>query len=279
MPKLNVRVLIGATALLGMALSPLTQGQVVNGTIFGTVRDPSGAVIPNVRVSARNTETGALREATSDTLGAYQILSVPAGDYELEATANGFKTSVHRAINVTVGASVPVNFELAVGEVQQRVEVQATPPQLETTNASMGGLVGENAVRELPLNGRDWLQLVTLQAGVAGGIGQQSSASFSNSRAARGNGEALSISGNRPTGNVFLVDGLVVNDYANASPGSGLNVNLGVEAIREFRVLTNEYTAQYGRATGGVVTAVYKSGSNQFHGGLFEFLRQLAGCA
>jgi len=163
-----------------------------------------------------------------------------------------------------------------VGEIQQKVEVQDTPPQVDTTNASMGGVVGENAVRELPLNGRDWLQLVTLQAGVVGGIGQQSSASFSNSRAARGNGQSLAISGSRPTGNVFMVDGLVVNDYANGSPGSGLNVNLGVEAIREFRVITNEYTAQYGRSTGGVVTAVYKSGTNLFHGSVFEFLRNSA---
>ena len=107
-------------------------------------------------------------------------------------------------------------------------------------------------------------------------IGQQSAAAFSNSRAARGNGLALSISGNRPTGNVFLVDGLVVNDFANASPGSGLNVNLGVEAVREFRVLTSEYTAEYGRSTGGVVTAVLKSGTNEFHGTMFEFLRNSA---
>jgi hypothetical protein len=249
------------------------RGQAVNGTILGTVRDSSGAVIAQVNVSARNTETGAARTTISDSSGAYQILSVPAGDYEVEAAVPGFKTSVRKGIAVTVGASVPVNFELALGEVQQRVEVEATPPQLETTNAALGGLVGEAAVRELPLNGRDWLQLVTLQPGVLGGIGQQSSASFSNSRAARGNGQSLSISGGRPTGNVFLVDGLVVNDYANASPGSGLNVNLGVEAIREFRVLTNEYTAEFGRSTGGVVTAVYKSGSNAIHGGVFEFLR------
>src|SRR5207245_1839702 len=166
--------------------------------------------------------------------------------------------------------------ELAVGEVQQRVEVQDSPPQVDMTDAALGGLVSEHAVRELPLNGRDWLQLVTLQAGVVGNVGQQSSASFSNSRAARGNGASLAISGGRPTGNVFMVDGLVVNDYANASPGSGLNVNLGVEAIREFRVLTSEYTAEYGRSTGGVVTAVLKSGTNEFHGTMFEFLRNSA---
>ena len=263
-------------ALAAMTLpgpAGLLRGQVVNGTILGTVRDSTGGVVPMTGVSAKNVETGATRTAVADSSGAYQIVSVPAGTYDVEASVQGFKTSVRKGITVTVGASVPVNFELAVGELQQRVEVEAAAPQLETTNASLGGLVGETAVRELPLNGRDWMQLVTLQPGVVGGIGQQSSAGFSNSRAARGNGQSLSISGGRPTGNVFLVDGLVVNDYANASPGSGLNVNLGVDAIREFRVLTNEYTAQYGRSTGGVVTAVYKSGTNQFHGGVFEFLR------
>lgn len=256
-----------------LALTHSAQGQIVNGTIFGTVRDPSGAVIPQVTVSAKNVETGAVRRATTDATGTYQVLSVPAGDYEVETAVSGFQTSVRKGISVTVGASVAVNFDLAVGDVQQKIEVEASPPQVETANATMGGLVGEAAVRELPLNGRDWLQLVTLQPGVIGGIGQQSSAGFSNSRAARGNGQSLSVSGGRPTGNVFLVDGLVVNDYANASPGSGLNVNLGVDAIREFRVLTNEYTAQYGRSTGGVVTAIYKSGTNEFHGGIFEFLR------
>jgi Carboxypeptidase regulatory-like domain len=260
-------------ALLVLAPLPVTQGQVVNGTILGIVRDSSGGVIPGVNVSARSLETGAVRTATTDGSGIYQILSVPPGNYELEAAVSGFKAAVRKGITVTVGASVTVDIELTVGEVQQKVEVEAIPPQLETTDASMGGVVGEAAVRELPLNGRDWLQLVTLQPGVVAGVGQQSSASFSNSRAARGNGLSLAISGNRPTGNVFLVDGLVVNDYANGSPGSGLNVNLGVEAIREFRVLTNEYSAKHGRSTGGVVTAVYKSGTNQLHGGAFEFLR------
>ena len=258
------------------AVALVLHGQVVNGTILGTVRDASGGLVPKANVTASNVETGASRAVSSDNSGAYQIVSLPAGEYQIEAVVPGFKTAVRTGIAVTVGASVPVNFELAVGEVQQRVEVEAAATQLDTTTAAMSGLVGETAVRELPLNGRDWLQLATLQPGVAGGIGQQSSSGFSNSRAARGNGQALSISGGRPTGNVFLVDGLVVNDYANASPGSGLNVNLGVEAIREFRVFTNEFGAEFGRSSGGVVTAVYKSGTNQLHGGVFEFLRNSA---
>jgi hypothetical protein len=267
------RAIILIVCIMVPVSARVMEGQVVNGTILGTVRDASGALIPGARVAATNMETGAVRAVVSDEYGSYQIVSLPAANYEVEASISGFKTEIRRPITVTVGASVPVNFELAVGEVQQKVEVEAAAAQLETTTVAMSGLVGETAVRELPLNGRDWLQLVTLQPGVVGGIGQQSSADFSNSRAARGNGQSLSISGGRPTGNVFLVDGLVVNDYANASPGSGMNVNLGVEAIREFRVLTNEYGAEYGRSSGGVVTAIYKSGTNHLHGGVFEFLR------
>src|SRR5712692_1959709 len=278
MKSTAVRAALGAVVLVFLlqANPQILRTQTATGSILGTVRDSDGGVIPGVNVSAKSVERGAVRSVATDSSGTYQILSVPAGVYDVEAGIKGFKTSVRKGISVTVGASVAVNFELTVGEVQQQVEVSDVPPQVETTNPAMGGLVGETAVRELPLNGRDWLQLATLQAGVVGGIGRQSSASFSNSRAARGNGLALSISGNRPTGNVFLVDGLVVNDFANASPGSGLNVNLGVEAVREFRVLTSEYTAQYGRSTGVVVTAVFKSGTNQFHGGVFEFLRNSA---
>jgi hypothetical protein len=169
-----------------------------------------------------------------------------------------------------------VDFALSVGAAAEEVVVNADATQMNTTDASLGGLVGDNAIRELPLNGRDWLQLATLQAGVTGGLGQQSPSQANNSRAARGNGEALAIAGSRPTNNVFLVDNLVVNDYANGSPGSGLGVNLGVDGIEEFRVLTNEYSAQYGRTSGGVVNAVYKSGTNDLHGSAFGFLRNSA---
>ncbi len=278
MKSIAVRAALGVVVLLFLLkTNPQTLcAQTTTGSILGTVRDSSGGAVPGVNLSAKSTETGAVRSVATDSSGTYQILSVPAGVYDVEARSKGFNNEVRKGIVVTVAAAVTVNFTLGVGVVQTRVEVTGEPPQVETTDPALGGLVGETAVRELPLNGRDWLQLVTLQAGVVGGIGQQSAASFSNSRAARGNGVALSISGNRPTGNVFLVDGLVVNDFANASPGSGLNVNLGVEAVREFRVLTSEYTAQYGRSTGGVVTAVYKSGTNEFHGGIFEFLRNSA---
>lgn len=255
------------------ALPPQLNAQVSTGAIIGTVKDVSGGLVPNVNITVRNVETGTVRTAISNNDGAYEVPSLLPGAYRVEASLKGFTTQVRTGITVTVGATAKVDFALAIGSVTQTVEVSADVPQVDATSASMGGLVGQQTIRELPLNGRDWIQLATLQPGVVGGIGQQSASSFTNSRAARGNGVAMTISGNRPTGNVFLVDGLVVNDQANASPGSGLNVNLGVEAIREFRVQTDEYSAQYGRSTGGVVTAVFKSGTNEFHGTAFEFVR------
>ncbi len=258
---------------VGLFSVPRLNAQAAFGTVLGNIQDQQGAVVPNVTVTARNLETGATRTATTDSTGAYRILNVAPGNYELTATATGFRKEIRNPVVVTISAESRVDFSLAVGAASEQVEVTAEAPQINTTNAALGGLVEEKEVRELPLNGRDWLQLSTLQAGVVGGIGQTDASQYSNSRAARGNGMSLSISGNRPTGNVFLVDGLVVNDYANASPGSGLNVNLGVEAVREFRVLTDEYSAAYGRSTGGVVTAAFKSGTNQFHGNAYEFAR------
>jgi hypothetical protein len=264
-------VMAGAILLLLVAGTCDLKAQVASGSILGVASDTSSAVVANANITCTSVETGVARKATTDSTGAYLFAALPVGNYDLEASSQGFKTEVRKGVTVTVGASIAVNFTLAVGATEQTVEVTAEAPQVNTTDASVGGLVSETAIRSLPLNGRDWLQLATLQPGVTGGIGQSSV--IGGGRAATGNGEFLSIAGGRPTDNVFTVDNLIVNDYSNASPGSGLGVNLGVDGIREFRVITEEYTAQYGRTSGGVVDAVYKSGTNQFHGGVFEFLR------
>jgi hypothetical protein len=250
--------------------------QTTNGTIEGNVRDASGAGIVGVRVTLKSVETGATRTADSNADGAFEFLSLPAGGYQAEASLKGFKTEVRQGIVLTVGATITVSFSLTLGEVVEKIIISDDTPQVDTASATVSGVVGEAAIRELPLNGRDWLQLATLQAGVIGGLEQQSSANSTNSRAARGNGENLYISGNRPTENLYLVDGLIVNDYANGSPGSGLNVNLGVDAIREFAVLTSDYGAQYGMTSGGVVNAIFKSGTNSLHGDAFGFFRNSA---
>jgi hypothetical protein len=251
--------------------------QRTNGSIVGIVSDSSGGHVPGAKVTVTNTGTGAEQTVTADANGEYSIVGLPAGEYKLEAVSAGFKAEVRTSVILTVGATISVNPILQPGEVTESIVVTDQAPQVETSSPTVSGIVGEHAIRELPLNGRDWLQLATLQAGVMGGLGQQATqGSPTNSRAARGNGENLYINGNRPTENLYLVDGLIVNDYSNASPGSGLNVNLGVDAVREFAVLTSGFSAQYGMTSGGVVNAAFKSGTNKLHGTAFGFFRNSA---
>jgi hypothetical protein len=273
-----IRMILKLTAFLFslFAMVGNARAQTTNGTISGTVHDTSGAAMSGVNVTLKSVETGASREATTNADGEFEFVSLPAGGYDASATFTGFKTQLRQGIVLTVGANVAVNFSLSLGDVVETLVVSEDTPQVDTTSATVSGVVNEATIRELPLNGRDWLQLATLQPGVIGGLEQQSSAVSTNSRAARGNGENLYISGNRPTENLYLVDGLIVNDYANGSPGSGLNVNLGVDAVREFAVLTSDYGAQYGMTSGGVVNAIFKSGTNQIHGDAFGFFRNSA---
>jgi hypothetical protein len=247
--------------------------QTVNGTILGVVQDQQGAVIGKAEISARSLDTGAIRKAVSEDNGTYRISSVPAGSYEVSVSIAGFKTEVRSGIDVTVGADVAVNFALTVGAISEKVEVTAEAPQVDASSSTLGGFVNSNTIRELPLNGRDWISLSLLQPGVnANGSQNQNDLS----RAQRGNGISLYISGGRHTDNSFRIDGISVNDYANGGPGSSLRVNMGVDAIREFSVLTNNYSAEYGRGAGGIVNAITKSGTNGFHGSAYYFHRNSA---
>jgi len=268
----SVRVLMGlllaVPAVLGNA--PESAAQTVTGRIVGTIRDQQGAVIPNASVSAKNLDTGAERTAVSDASGGFSIVSVPAGSYDVTAMAPGFQTELRSSITMTVGGAVRVDFTLNVGAIAEKVEVTGEAPQVDTTTSTMAGLVSDNVIRELPLNGRDWLQLAVLQPGVSTIV---DSVAGSNSR---GIGTKMSISGGRSSANVYRVDGLVVNDQTNNSPGSALAGNMGVDAIREFSVLTNTYSAEYGRSSGGVINAITKSGTNTIHGTAFYFGRNSA---
>jgi hypothetical protein len=171
-------------------------------------------------------------------------------------------------VTLTVGQKQELNLALKVGQVQQVVEVTGVAPQVELTNSTVSGNVEGTEVRELPLNGRDWASLATLQPGVASvrthGLGTQAS---------RGLGLHMTISGGRPTQNSYRLDGALVNDYSNAGPGSVLGQNLGVDAIQEFTVLTSNYSAEYGFTSGGVINAITRSGTNTFHGSAFDFVR------
>ena len=235
-----------ALAVSFLCVNPsVVQAQTLYGNIQGQVQDQQGAAIGKAEITVRNTETGAVRKVNANDTGAYQVSSIPPGAYEVSASIAGFKTEVRSGINVTVGAEISVNMSLQVGSVSEKVEVTAEAAQVDTSTATLGGFVSSSTIRELPLNGRDWISLSLLQPGVAPNASQNSN---DLSRAQRGFGLALYISGGRHTDNAFRVDGVSVNDYSNAGPGSALRVNMGVDAIREFSVLTNSYSAEYGRA-------------------------------
>ncbi|PYU22253.1 MAG: hypothetical protein DMG32_18685 [Acidobacteria bacterium] len=246
--------------------------QVVGATLSGTITDPSGGVIPNAQVSVRNTSTGVTREVTADTAGFYVAPNLLPGSYDVTVTSPGFSTARQSNLTLGVGAEQQLNISLKVGETSQTVEVTEAAPLIQLTSSTLSGEVESTTVRELPLNGRDWASLATLSPGV-NAIETQLPFEAGATRGNRGFGAQLTIAGGRPTQNNYRLDGLSINDYGNGGPGSVIGVSLGLDAIQEFSVLTGNYSAEYGRTSGGVVNAISKSGTNAFHGDVYEFLR------
>src|ERR1700736_2601753 len=264
------RVLLVHTILaLALLASTPVYAQVAGATLSGTVTDASGAAVPNAKVSIKNSATGVVRDVTTDSAGFYSAPNLLPGLYDITVAATGFSSAVQTGLTLTVGASKALNIALALGQVSEKVEVMAAAPTVELTSSTISGEVDSTTERELPLNGRDWTQLATLQPGVAAvrvenGI---------NGRGNRGYGTLMTISGHQPYENNYRINGISINDYSNGSPGSSLGVNLGVDAIQEFSVLTGNYSAEYGRASGGVINGITKSGTNQFHGDAYFFMR------
>ena len=248
------------------------QAQVAGGTITGTVVDSSGRVIPNAGVSITNVATGINRTVTTNEDGLYIAPNLLPASYELTFTAPGFRTDVRTGIELTVGATVSLNMTMQVGGSKETVQVQTEAPDVQLATSDISAVVNATTVRELPLNGRSWTDLATLQPGV-NRIQTQPDFSAGTDRGNRGFGQQLTISGARPQQNNYRLDGVSLNDYANGAPGSVLGGSLGVDAIQEFSVLTSNYSAEYGKTSGGVVNAITRSGTNQVHGSAYEFLR------
>ena len=255
-----------ASLLLLITFPFMLFGQTTGGSIFGDVHDETGAVIPGTSILIINVETGIAREATTNESGRYRVQNLPVGSYQVDASFTGFKTVTRRGITLNVGQDARVNIALEVGTVAERVEVIGEAPLLETQNAVLGGLVEQESIRALPLNGRSFLELATLRAGAV-------TADYGGRSVSQGYGNKISISGGRFTSNVFLLDGTIMNDAYNSAGSAAGGAIGGVEAVREFKVITNAYSAEYGNHTGGVVTAVTRSGTNQIHGSAYEFLR------
>jgi hypothetical protein len=268
--------LAALTALiLSLCLSATANAQVVGGSLSGTVTDQSGAVIPDPKISIKNTATGVTREVRTDSAGFYSAPNLQPGVYDVTTSAPGFSTQVQTGITISVGASQALNISLRVGQVNQRVEVTGAAPMVELTTSSIGAVVNSTTVRELPLNGRSWTDLADLQPGVAV-VQTQVGFDLGQVRGNRGFGDQISIAGARPQQNNYRLDGISITDYSNGGPGSVLGGNLGVDAIQEFSVITSNISAEYGRTSGGVVNAITRSGTNQFHGGAYEFFRNNA---
>jgi hypothetical protein len=260
--------LVLGTTLVVSAAAPRLSAQGTIGTILGTVTDESKSVIPGVTVTARNVGTGAVQATTSDEQGRYTIPALPVGDYEVHTELQGFQTVLRTGIRLSVGAQVVVDFQLPLGQVAETLTVTAAAPLVNTTSASLGTVIDPTQIRELPLNGRNFEELVLLAPGV-----NVSRGSGASRNAFTGKQEYWTVSGSRPNGQEILMDGTNIQTYQNRGAGTGiLGTSLGVDAISEFQVLTNTYGAQYG-GSGSVLNSVTRSGTNTYHGSFYEFTR------
>lgn len=263
-------VAAGIIALVVLA-SELGFGQGFSAALTGTVKDMSGAVLTGATVTVKHIETGLTRAVEADANGSFSVPSLPVGEYQVTAEKMGFRREVRRGINLAVAQQAVVDLTLQVGSIDQQVTVTAEAPLVNTTVSSTSGLITENQVKDLPLNGRSFDQLITLNVGTS----NNSSNTLNNS-----SWNGFSVAGKRPETNRFLINGIdwiggnATGQYITPYGVSGQL--LGVEAVREFNLVANTYGAEYGKRAGGTVNVVTASGTNQLHGDAFEYLRNSA---
>ncbi len=258
--------------LLVLAVAPRMAWAQGEASINGAVTDTTGALIAGATVKVKNVEIGTVRAIVTDNAGRYDAPSLAVGKYEVSAEQAGFRTEVKTGITLAIGQRAEVNLMLAVGGVQQSINVEETAIQLAVTTADFSGLVGETQVKDLPLNGRSYDQLLTLNPGVvnytsqrSGGIGTSNSVV----------GNMFSASGRRPQENLYILNGVEFTSASevNNTPGGTSGQLLGVDAVREFAIVKDAYGAEYGKRPGAQVNIVTASGTNQLHGDAYEYLR------
>ena len=272
--RLCVRGLLRRTGLVILLclLGVPTLFAQVSANLSGAVTDQSGATVSGAEVTLKNLETGAVRTALTGEAGHYQIFALPIGSYEVRVDKEGFSEEIRAGIRLVVGQEARVDLTLHVGPTTQHLTVNSDAPQVSVSTEDVPGLVGEQQVKDLPLNGRSYDLLLTMNPGIVnftsektGGIGISNSTTGNN----------FAVEGNRPQQNLFLLNGVEYTGAAenNMQPGGPSQELLGVDAVREFNVLRDSYGAEYGKHPGGQVIIVTQSGSNQVHGSLYEFLR------
>ena len=268
-PRFFLVVLV--SGLILARLCPFAAAQ-ASSSLGGSVTDPSGALVTGAAVSVQNLDTGMERNATTDSSGRYHVMSLPVGDYQVIVNKRGFSPAKRTGIHLVVGQDAQVNVGLKTMGERQEVVVNADASAVNLTTADISGVVSEQQVKDLPLNGRSFDELLTLNPGIVnftaektGGIG------VSNSTV----GNNFSVSGNRPQQNLFLLNGIEFTGAAenNMQPGGTSQQLLGVDAVREFNVLRDTYGAEYGKRQGAQVLIVTQGGTNRLNGSIYEFLR------
>ena len=255
-------------ALLVVAAATRGSAQITSATMSGTVKDQTQAVLPGVDVVVKNVDTGLNRAVVTDANGYFTIAGLPPGTYETRASLPGFATDVEH-VTLTVAQETGLTLTLRVTGTEESVTVVGVASIVDTRSAAMSAVVTEKTISELPLNGRNYIDLALLQPGV-------NSFTEKDSTASSNRGTKLNINGMSFRSNSYLLDGANMRGYAGTATVSAAETTLGVETIQEFRVVTNAYSADYGRAMGGVISLVTKSGTNAFHGSGFEFFRNSA---
>src|SRR6266566_6458452 len=270
-PRSFVRFGIAIVVLIALGTSSLAFSQTATATIVGVVKDTSGALIPGVSITIKHTETGQTRTAISSDSGSYNVPLLPVGAYEVSTMMPGFKQQVRSGINLVIGQQAVIDITLEVGAAAEQITVSEEAPLVNTTLSSTSGLITEQQVKDLPLNGRSFDRLLELNPGVVNN---------SSNMGGGGNFPGFSVAGHRQETNRFLINGV---DWigGNAThqfitPSGASSQLLGVEAVREYNVLEHTYGAEYGKRAGGQVSIVTSSGTNQWHGDLFEYLRNSA---
>jgi hypothetical protein len=272
MAKVRMSGLVSlAVAGLVLVCTPVCGWAQVNATISGKIEDATGAAVGGATVTVKSLETGATRTVTTDETGNYRVLSLPVGPQEVRAEKPGFRAAVRTGINLVIGQEAVVDLKLDVGQVAQEITVSVDTPLVDATTANVSGLVGERQIKELPLNGRSFDNLITLNPGSI-------NYTYKSPGTVTSQGNTFSVAGRRPLENIFLLNGIEYTGSSQLSntPGGVSGYLLGIDAVREFNVLTGTYSAEYGKRAGAQVTAVTQSGTNQLHGSVFEFLRNSA---
>jgi hypothetical protein len=273
--EIRQQIFAVALAVVLAAGGAAARGQVVGATLSGTVRDSTGAALSGATVTVKQLETGASRRLVTGADGRYAAPSVPVGEYTVTAVHDGFAAQERTGISLVVAQSLVVDFQLGVDSVRTDVVVQAESTGVNTTSQQTSGLIDERAVKELPLNGRSYDELLTLNPATVNYTGQRSGGIGSSNSSV---GNMFSVSGRRPQDNLFLLNGIEYTGASliNVTPGGTSGQLLGVDAVREFNVVTDTYGASYGKRDGAQVSIVTTSGTNQLHGTVFEFLRNSA---